>query len=122
MERIHLEASVDASPIALLYDRYAHSILMYVSRFALSEHDADDLVVEVFLAAMENPVWIPWSEGEQLAWLRRIAHNKAVDYYRRATRRPSISLDQYQRASALYEEERHAPEATVVRNEDATQL
>ena len=120
MERIHPEVSVDASPIALLYDCHAHRILMYVSRFALPEHDADDLVLEVFLAAMENSVWTAWSEGEQLAWLQRIAHNKAVDHYRRATRHPSISLDHI--ASSLYEEERCAPEAIALRHEDATQL
>ena len=120
MERIHPERSVDASPIALLYDCYAHRILTYVSRFALSEHDADDLVLEVFLAAMEKPVWITWSDGEQLAWLRRIAHNKAVDHYRRVKRYEFAYLDQV--ASLLYEEERCAPEATALRNEDATQL
>jgi RNA polymerase sigma-70 factor, ECF subfamily len=120
MERIHPEGSVDASPIALLYDRYAHRILTYVSRFALSECDADDLVLEVFLAAMEKPVWTTWSEGEQLAWLRSIAHNKAIDHYRRTTHHPSISLDHV--ASLLYEEERFAPEAMALRHEDATQL
>ena len=120
MERIHFEGAVDASPTALLYDLHAHRILTYVSRFALSEPDADDLVLEVFLAAMEKPVWTTWSEGEQLAWLRRIAHNKAVDHYRQSTRHPSISLDHV--ASLLYEEERYAPEAIAVRHEDATQL
>jgi RNA polymerase sigma-70 factor (ECF subfamily) len=120
MNRISPEASVEDSPIALLYDCYAHRILTYLSRFALSEEDADDLVLEVFIAAMEKPVWITWSDGEQLAWLHRIAHNKAVDHFRRAKRHPSISLDHV--APLLYEDEGHAPEARAVRNEDATQL
>ena len=120
MERIHIEGVVDTSPIALLYDRHVHRVLTYVSRFALSEHDTDDLVLEVFLAAMEKPVWANWSEGEQLAWLCRIAHNKAVDLYRRSARHPSIPLDLV--ASLLYEEERYAPETIAVRHEDATQL
>jgi RNA polymerase sigma-70 factor (ECF subfamily) len=120
MNRIYPEASVEDSPIALLYDCYAHRILIYLSRFALSEEDADDLVLEVFIAAMEKPVWITWSDREQLAWLQRIAHNKAVDHFRRVTRHPSIPLDHV--APLLYEDEGHAPEARALRNEDATQL
>jgi hypothetical protein len=37
MNRISPEASVEDSPIALLYDCCAHRILTYLSRFALSE-------------------------------------------------------------------------------------
>jgi RNA polymerase sigma factor (sigma-70 family) len=120
MEMIHPEGPVDAPPMARLYDCYAHRILAYVSRFALSEQDADDLVLEVLLAAMEKPVWITWSEGEQLAWLQRIAHNKAVDHYRRATRHPSLPLDHI--ATLLYAEEGSTPEAVALRHEDARQL
>lgn len=120
MDSIYPEASVEHAPIALLYDCYAHRILLYLSRFALPEEDADDLVLEVFLAAMEKPVWVNWREEEQLAWLLRVARNKAVDHIRRAYRRPSIPLDQL--ASVLYEDDGCAPEARALRNEVATQL
>jgi DNA-directed RNA polymerase specialized sigma24 family protein len=88
MEWIHPERSVDASPIALLYDCYAHHILTYVSRFALSEHDADDLVLEVFLAAMEKPVWVTWSDKEIAQRLNtsdnvvRVSLSRALAYLR----------------------------------------
>lgn len=118
MTWIRPEVSVEPSSIALLYDRHAHTILTYVSRFAASSEDADDLVVEVFIAAMEKPVWATWSEGEQLAWLRRIARNKAVDHYRQRIRHPSIPLEQA--VSLLYEDEQCAPEARALRHEDET--
>jgi RNA polymerase sigma factor (sigma-70 family) len=104
------------SSIAVLYDRYAHTMLNYISRYISSREDVDDMVLDVFLAALEKQVWITWSDGEQLAWLRRIAYNKAVDYYRRANRRSSVALDRI--ASTLYEDEEQMPESVALRNED----
>jgi RNA polymerase sigma-70 factor (ECF subfamily) len=81
-----------------------------------SREDVDDIVLDVFLAAMENQVWITWNDGEQLAWLRRIAYNKAVDYYRRTTRHPSVVLEHV--ASTLYEDDVYMPEHIALRNEN----
>lgn len=52
MNQMQPEVPVKASPIALLYDSYAHRIMQYLSRFALVEEDIDDLVLEVFIAAI----------------------------------------------------------------------
>jgi RNA polymerase sigma-70 factor (ECF subfamily) len=120
MRQIHSGAALDASSIAALYDRYAHIILNYISRYISSREDVDGMVLDVFLAAMENQVWITWSDGEQLAWLRRIAYNKAVDYYRHATRHPSVTLEHI--TSMLSEEDEYMPEHVALRNEDYTLL
>ncbi|MBO0793703.1 MAG: sigma-70 family RNA polymerase sigma factor, partial [Ktedonobacteraceae bacterium] len=76
MHQIDHEVAFADSAVANLYDRYAHIILTYISRYISLKEEADDLVLEVFIAAIENQVWINWSDGEQLAWLRRIAYNK----------------------------------------------
>ncbi len=120
MSQIHPETATDDSSVAVLYDRYALIILNYISRYISSCEDVDDMVLDVFLAAMENQVWISWSDGEQLAWLRRIAYNKAVDYYRRAARRQSITLERV--ASVLFEDDQYMPEYQALRNEDYTLL
>jgi RNA polymerase sigma factor (sigma-70 family) len=96
-------------------DRYAHIILNYIARYISSREDVDDMVLDVFLAALENQVWLTWSDGEQLAWLRRIAYNKAVDYYRRHSRHPSIALEHI--AMTLYEDDEQMPESVALRNE-----
>jgi RNA polymerase sigma factor (sigma-70 family) len=116
MRQMHSGAALDASSIAALYDRYAHIILNYISRYISSREDVDDIVMDVFLAAMENQVWITWSNGEQLAWLRRVAHNKAIDYCRRTTRRPSVDLEHA--SSLLSEDDGYMPEQVALRNED----
>jgi len=116
MHHIHNKASFDDSPVALLYDRYAQTILHSVSRYTSSKEDADDLVLEVFLAIMENQVWMTWKEEEQVAWLRRIAHNKAVDHCRRTTRHPSVALESADHT--LYDNDERMPEHIALRNED----
>lgn len=120
MHRIHPGTTPEDSAIAALYDRYAHIILNYISRYISSREDVDDMVLDVFLAAMENQVWITWSDGEQLAWLRRIAYNKAVDYYRRSTRHPSVELEHS--PFMLFEDDTYMPEHVALRNEDYTLL
>ncbi len=116
MRQIHAEEADDDSVIAALYDRYALIILNYLSRYISCREDVDDMVLDVFLAAMENRVWMTWSDGEQLAWLRRIAYNKAVDYYRRTSHHPSVALEHV--ASMLCDNDEYMPEHVAVRNED----
>ncbi|WP_126554995.1 RNA polymerase sigma factor [Dictyobacter kobayashii] len=118
MHQIDNKSSFDASPVALLYDRYAYIILRIVSRFAQSQEDAHDLVLDVFIAAMEKPVWLNWPEAEQLAWLRRIAHNKGVDHYRHRVNHPAQSIDDEQFTPFLYEDDGRMPEHVVLRNEE----
>ncbi|GAC1361578.1 MAG: ECF family RNA polymerase sigma factor SbrI [Ktedonobacteraceae bacterium] len=114
------EEGVDESPGAVLYQRHAHTILRYVSRYVSLKEDADDLVLEVFMVALGNKIWVNWSESEQLAWLRRIAHNKMVDHLRRISHRPSVILDDA--LDLLLEDEYRSPEQTALRNEDHVQL
>ncbi len=116
MRQLPARAALESSSIEVLYDRYAHIILNYVARYISSREDVDDMVLDVFLAALENQVWLTWSDGEQLAWLRRVAYNKAVDYYRRSSRHPSITLEHI--AATLYEDDEQMPESVVLRNED----
>jgi RNA polymerase sigma-70 factor (ECF subfamily) len=114
------EGAFDDSPVAVLYQRYAQFILHYIHRYVASREDADDLVLEVFIAMLDNQVWIEWSDEKQLAWLRGIAHNKAVDHLRHTARRPSIVLDDA--LDILYEDENRAPEQVALRHEDSVQL
>ena len=120
MCQVYPEGASDDSSVAALYDRYALIMLNYISRYISSREDVDDMVLDVFVAAMENRVWSTWSDGEQLAWLRRIAYNKAVDYYRRTNRHPSVALEHV--ASMLCDDDDYLPEHVAVRNEDYTLL
>jgi DNA-directed RNA polymerase specialized sigma24 family protein len=68
--------------IEALYERYAPNILLCLRQHTITKEDAEDLLVEVFLAAMESTTLLTLPEDVQLAWLQRVARNKAVDHVR----------------------------------------
>ncbi len=68
-----------------LYDRFAYLIFWYISRQIANKQDAEDLLVEVFLAAFNNEDLSSLSAQHQLAWLMRVAKNKLIDRHRRLT-------------------------------------
>lgn len=82
MKYYHHEDTTQGGFVGLLYDRFAATIFTYLSQQVPNEQDAEDLLLEVFLAALSNQSLSSFPVGEQLAWLRRVAHNKVVDRYR----------------------------------------
>src|SRR5713101_5119326 len=65
-----------------LYTCFAATIFTYLSQQVPNEQDAEDLLLEVFLAALSNESLSSLPVQGQLAWLRRVARNKVVDRYR----------------------------------------
>lgn len=106
----------DDAALAELYQRHVHTLLSFIRRYVGTREDAEDVLLEVFLAAMERNALMGLGEGEQLAWLRRVAHNKCVDMYRRSVRRPAIPLDNA--LDVLYEPEEQTPEQVALRSEE----
>jgi RNA polymerase sigma factor (sigma-70 family) len=90
----HHNQLVEQSPPGKLYQQYAASILSYLDRHVSIKEDAEDVLLEVFLAALENQTWVNLNDGERLAWLRRVARNKLVDHYRRVSRHPVAPLQE----------------------------
>src|SRR5258708_32003330 len=78
--------------MALLYRKYAPGLLTYVRMRGPSPEDAEDLVVEVFLAAIEHAKFAALSEKEKQLWLWRVTRNKVIDAYRRAKTRQKRTL------------------------------
>src|SRR5258708_23402154 len=74
------------SAMGQLYQQHAPAIYAYVRLRVSSQEDAEDILLDIFAAALENPTFTLWPEGEQLAWLRTVTRNKIVDWYRRANR------------------------------------
>jgi DNA-directed RNA polymerase specialized sigma24 family protein len=65
-----------------LYERFAETILAYVCQQVSNRQDAEDLLLEVFLAAVQNPLLTRLPVARQLAWLQRVARSKVIDHYR----------------------------------------
>lgn len=116
----HYDSS-EGSPLAALYQRHARMVLAYIRPRVDSKEDAEDLLVDVFLAAMQSETPLHLGEHEQLTWLRRVAHNKIVDRYRRLKRLPAAApLDEF--VETLLDSDEHTPEALLLRGAEHAQL
>jgi RNA polymerase sigma factor (sigma-70 family) len=102
--------------IVRLYQQHALTLMTYVRRHVPSREDAEDIVLEVFLAALKQQKLSCLSAEEQMAWLQRVAYHKFVDYQRRAASRPAVSLEEA--AETLLADETQNPDQLTVRNEE----
>lgn len=108
------------SPVAALYRRHAHTLLMYI-RALISSEDAEDILVEVFLVVIQNKMPLRLGEKEQFVWLRRVARNKIIDRYRHLGRLPAfVPLEEI--AERLIDDDEHEPEVQMLRGVDHAQL
>ncbi len=111
--------TLDRSPAAALYQEHAPTIFAYLRGRLSAREDAEDLLLEVFLAALEDQRLATLPPNEQLAWLRRVAHHKLVDLYRRSHRRHSVTLDEVEET---LEEEEQLPEQVVLHWEEVQNI
>lgn len=103
-----------------LYRRYAPALLTHLRANMQSIEDAEDLLLDVFLAALERDALRALAQEEQRRWLWRVTRNKLVDYYRKHTRRQHIPLGDTEEAT--YEDDELGPERVVLRNEEQRNL
>lgn len=122
MQENKCQSTPDDSPIARWYQLHAIPLLTYVRQHVPSREDAEDIVVETFIAALEQKGFSPYAltEQEQLAWLRRVAYHKCIDLYRRSMHRPAVHMGEA--AEMLFEDERLSPDQITLRKEDNEML
>lgn len=114
------ESGYDTADDTALYDRYGSALFAYVRLHTSSREDAEDLTLEVFTIALEQNNLAGLRDGEQLAWLRRVAHNRLIDGYRRTARHPLVELDSVR--EILLEDETTNPEQVLLQRETYAQL
>lgn len=76
-----------------LYDRFAQTIFTYICQHVSNKQDAEDLLVEVFLAAFKNEALSCLPAERQMGWLLRVTRNKLVDRHRRYALVTMVSLE-----------------------------
>ena len=111
---------LDTSTMTELFHRHAPSLFAYLRQHSAAREDAEDLLHEVFAAALEQPGFGLLSEPEQALWLWRVTRNKTVDTYRRKSRRPSLALSHI--TDELYAGDEQSPEYAALRHEEYTRL
>lgn len=74
--------SGDSQSVLELYQLYSPRILNYLVKRLPAEDDAQEILNDVFLDAIDTISMLRKDENLQ-AWLYKIAHHKTVDYYRK---------------------------------------
>ncbi|GCF11796.1 RNA polymerase sigma factor [Dictyobacter arantiisoli] len=109
-----------AQIIQKLYTLYATDLFTYLRLYNTAREDAEDLLLEVFVAALEKKDFTILSEQQQRAWLFRVARNKTIDRYRHQARWHYVALDQVM--EDLFEDDSLTPEQRALRQEEFAQL
>jgi RNA polymerase sigma-70 factor (ECF subfamily) len=104
--------------VAELYREHAPAIFAYLSQHMPDEESAEDILVEVFLAALEDERFSTLPKKAQLAWLWRVARNKTVDAYRRATRKRKRNVTLEAASDHFMGDENADPEVSALRQEE----
>src|SRR5437588_8062641 len=86
--------SGDVPAFGQLYERYFDKVYSYLAFKLGNPTEAEDVVAQVFLKAMESLPGYKWTGIPFQAWLFRIAHNAMVDHLRRRSKRTSDPLDE----------------------------
>lgn len=98
-----------------LYLLYAPVILAYLRLHVSSEEDAEDLLLDVFLAALQSKDLFTRVEESQRAWLLTVTRHKVIDWYRRKGRHQFVALEQV--STLLYEDDTFSPEQVALQGE-----
>ena len=115
----YLDDAGDAA-ISELYRQHAPALLTHLRVNMKSVEDAEDLLLDVFVAALERQSLRALSLEEQRSWLWRVARNKLVDYYRRSARRQHLPLEDA--SETIYQDGELVPEWAALRNEEHSNL
>ena len=113
-------AGLEETSIGRLYQRHWLGLFTTIRQHINSREDAEDILLDVFLAALESSTLPSMSEQYQEAWLRRVAYNKCMDLHRRTSRHPAFRLEAH--VETLYDDERLAPDQAALRQEEVEQL
>lgn len=102
------------------YEQYARSIHAYLRKHIRSQEEAEDILVEIFVATIEHPRFRNMTTQHRHSWIWVVARNKLVDHLRSKQRRPQVPLEAF--AEMFFDNEEDQPEAYTLRKESYAQL
>lgn len=78
----------------LLVDRYQSKVFTTIYLIVKDQYVAEDLLQDVFVKVVQTIHSDRYSEeGKFQPWLMRIAHNMAIDHFRKSKRYPTILME-----------------------------
>ncbi len=83
---VELAQTGDRDALGQLYTLHFDRIYAYLQASVGNRHDAEDLTEQTFVKMLESIDRFVWRRAPFSAWLFRIAHNLAMDHFRRGKR------------------------------------
>jgi len=114
ISRLIEDARQDPLAFARLYDHFSKPVYRYLYSRVGNQADAEDLTAQTFLIPLEKGPRYR-ERGNFKAWLFTIAHNKAMDHFRK--RRPEVLLE-----TAEMQAGQKDPLTNVIQSEQIVQL
>ncbi|GAL84420.1 MAG: sigma-70 family RNA polymerase sigma factor [Sporocytophaga sp.] len=91
---VSLYISGDENSFAQLLKRHKAKVYTTIYLIVKDQYIAEDLLQETFIKAIKKLKSGDYNEeGKFLPWIVRIAHNLAIDYFRREKRYPTIIME-----------------------------
>ena len=79
--------------LSVLIDRYKSRIFTTIYFIVKDKYTAEDLLQDVFIKTIKTIKCGKYNEqGKFLPWIVRVAHNQAIDHFRKEKRNPRITL------------------------------
>jgi RNA polymerase sigma-70 factor (ECF subfamily) len=94
MQKLHFYESEPGTGNLTLYDLHAPTLYRFIYRQIGQTEDAEDILLEVFLAACKQNDLADLARQQQLAWLQSVARRKVIDRYRHRARITLLPLEQ----------------------------
>lgn len=93
MQHLNPHAEREAAGEMTLYDRHAPALYRYIYRQVSHPQDAEDVLLEVFMAAFKYESLADLTPQQQIAWLQSVARRRIIDRYRRDSRAVLLPLE-----------------------------
>lgn len=85
----------DTMALSALYESNFMSVYRYAFAKVGNKHDAEDITGNTFLRMVDNIQSFTWKEVPFRAWLIRIAHNLAMDHFRKKAQENNVDSRSY---------------------------
>jgi RNA polymerase sigma-70 factor (ECF subfamily) len=112
----------DAPALAQIYDRYAEPVYRYLYRLLGDASQAEDLTGEAFLRLLQVAPTARAPRDNLQAWLYRVAHNLAMDWFRQNPQGRQVSWEGGSSGAANAASEGPSPAYVVEQRQARAQL
>jgi len=122
-ELVSLYIAGDEKAFEMLVNRHKNRVFTSIMLIVKDTEVAEDLLQDSFIKAVHTMKSGRYNEeGKFSSWISRIAHNLAIDYFRKEKRNPTIQLEDNIKAFNSLNHAEDSAEALQIREETFARL